>query len=610
MQIQKFVDKNKQLILVFLLCFVVAVYNYTFLSILKQLPSPIFGGDFYNHLGYIYHLFYGGSVFENGQLTGEMPWVPWLYHLYVLIFSFITNLDPLFGLIYSSLPIIFLSGITVFCYLRKISANTFLLLAAILIFLKFYPIYKYTDFAMVVMVPLLILAWLKYLDDANKKYTAFLIFIITLSNLTNTQLFFVQIILFGVILLDKFFTIYKKQNCRTFADITIHLPEFWNMLKPFAFIFFFSLLFSMLYWYWPFFVYKMETPNPLQIYGWADFSDIGTQISYPINVFISWYFSSSLLFSILGLIQIGGMVLLFQKRNENPTYRFFFLLMLAAFIGLFHYLITFNLLHKHVAPEKLFQLLAYSLMPVLFVIFAQWATHKISFKYLPIFLLIFAVFLYADTFNSMINSQYVKGAGKSFDPAFIELKTWIINNTNVNDVILTTNEDAFMMNALTGRKSVVYRRTHIPTFTNINQRMLDQAVILQGNNDSLRYELLKKYEVKYVLWSAFWFSNEVLLDENMKITRLFDPLMVQQKPEYKRYMDENRIFYLQYYTYLDPAWVSNYPRYFVYIIPPIQNEYKPWVPDLDKKLTPIKRINAGEQPLFIIYEVNYNDEQN
>src|SRR3989338_6009562 len=78
---------------VLILALTVAFVNYNFLSQFKQLPSPLYGGDYYNHLGSIYHIYYGGSVFENGQMHGESQWVPWFYHLSVVILSKITGID-------------------------------------------------------------------------------------------------------------------------------------------------------------------------------------------------------------------------------------------------------------------------------------------------------------------------------------------------------------------------------------------------------------------------------------------------------------------------------------------------------------------------------------
>lgn len=605
--------KNSALLLVLLVCLVVAALNFQFLSSLQQLPACLYGCDLYNHLGSMYHIYYGGSIFENGQLKGELPWVPWLYHLYVVALSIITGLDPLFGTIYSSLPLIFITGLCTFFILKKVTSNRLLILAGLLVMLMGFPFFKYGNFAVEVIVPIMFLAWLYYLEKPDLKSSVFLALALAACNLTNVQLVFSQLILMGLIGLDFFLVQYNKEKALGGAPKNCGISSAIAALKKFGPLFAAASLISLLYWYGPFFIAHMQTPNNLQIYGWADFSKISEQISYPINTFVSSYLPGTPIMQALGLLEIFGMIAIFLRRNESRELRFFWLVLLAAFIALFHHLLTFNLLHMQFAPERMFLMLAVPLAPVMLVLSSEKIAKEINRKikgvpnlFVPAAVLVLMIFAFAASFSNAQSSDFAKAALMPFPSIYTELRGWALNNSRVDDVFLATNEDAFMLNGLTGRKTISNRRTHTPVYTDMNQRMLDQAVILQGNDSALRTALLKKYGVKYVLWSAQWHSNEILLNSQGQADRIFDPLVVIQTPEYKKYLDENKVQYASTRGSLDPAPNPNYPRYNLYLVIPVQNFTKPWVQDLDRRLTPIKTIYYEGAEQFVIYGVKYD----
>jgi hypothetical protein len=148
-------------------------------------------------------------------------------------------------------------------------------------------------------------------------------------------------------------------------------------------------------------------------------------------------------------------------------------------------------------------------------------------------LLLVSAVLFSDAYSARQKDVYYTAAREPLSGPLLELKQWTIANTDVNDVFLTDNEDAFMLNGLTGRKSVSYRRTHAPIYTDMNQRMLDSAVILYGNDSTTRNELLKTYRVKYLLWTIRWFDNQYTVDAQGQLRGFFDPFMVPEKPGYE-----------------------------------------------------------------------------
>ncbi|MBI2079130.1 hypothetical protein HYT84_00065 [Candidatus Micrarchaeota archaeon] len=594
---------NNNLLFVLFLAAVISFFNYGVLKDFKQLPSPLYGGDLWSHMGSIYHIYYGGSILDSSQLIGEIPWVPWFYYIPILAISAITGLDPMLSLFWLNIPLIFIGSILAYLLIKNYTNDILLILAAVLVLLYNYPVFKYTDFAFYIMMPALLVSWLYYLKNKTLQNKLILIAIIALSNLTNTQLFFSQYILFGLIVINDLYKLYIKEKT------AFEFGKLIELLRPYLEIFVISFIISLVYWYWPLFVYKGSTPNDLQIYGWADYSQFNVQTTYIIDVFKAWYpINSSIHTTAFTLLKILGIFLIIKLRNKDRFHNFAFMILLTAFIGLTHHLVTFNLFHIHFAPERLYGMVQTSLIMLQIVIAANWLKERkfVSPVASSIGVLTFLiiVLVFSDIFGTIEKNSYYQNAKSDIPGTFIELKNWVLKNTDVYDVFITTNEDAFALNSFTGRKVVSYRRTHTSTYADLNARMLDQAAILYGNNDELRKTLLKKYKVKYLYWSVSWLSNEFRFNEEGAITGIFDPLMVPSKPEYKKFLDENGIEYIETVYYLDPAWQPNYPTYNVLVVVPKEKRFDhPWSYDLDNYIYEVKKFEEEEQPYWIVYGV-------
>lgn len=601
-------EKTKTIFLIAAVVMAVAILNFNFLSQLEFLPSPIYGGDFYSHLGTYYHIFYGGPIFASSQFLGETPWVPWLYHVYVVVLAKITGLDPMFANIYSSIPLIFITAFITYKISIRYTSDRFLIAGLILVMLWNYPLYKYTNFSFAVMAPALLLAWLMFLENRDLKNAGILTAAIGLSNLSNTQLLFANYFLFAVVALDELYKRCKSANNFSF----IKDGSFQNYVKYFAMIFLLSFLISLFYWYWPIFVYKGNAPNDLFRYGWVDFSIWQNQLSYPFTYVLkpNFYNEANIFTVILSLMKIGGLFAIIALRNKDIQHRFAYLAMIASFIGLFHYLFTYNVLGVHFAPERIYEMLQIPLSVMEIAIFIEWILSKISFKYLGAIVLLLSGAAVLDHFPDMEKSEYVKMAKNPLPPEFLSLQSWINNNTELNDVILSNNEISFMVNAFTGRKVATYRRTHTSVYADVDQRMLDTAVMLYGEDDEKRVELFKKYNVKYVLWSRYWLSHEFYTDRNDELVGLGDPLLVRDRAEYRSYLERYGIRTFSTRHYLDPAWLPVYPSYDVLVVlPAYKDPYHPWTEKLDPYLKPLylsSTVENGQKtPEFIVFKVEY-----
>jgi hypothetical protein len=568
--------------------------NFSLLSELKQIPSPPYGGDYYNGLGGVLHIVDGGSVLESAQMVGEPPWVPWLYHLSVALLSMFTGLEPWMALVYFSLVIQVLALLVVYLFLQKFTGDKYISLFGPILFVAPFPLFKYSDFATWLIVPAFVFSLYLFMKKASVKRAISAGIMLGLMGLSNTQAFFVGFIVFGLFTLAFLFPELRKKKFET--------------VRPYAVVILLGFLISLLFWFWPIFVYKGQTPNPVQDITSPDMSNpdyLWESISGSLNAFLFPFDSGiELVFTLLNLI---GLVFLLNPKDENN--RFVLVLVLALLIGVFHPLVTMPVFGLHLMNF----MMAARLMPIvnvtLMTLGAKWVLDKAGdqryLRQIIIFgLVLLALFHAFSSLGTMNSNQWIQYGKTELAPPYKELGDWIRTNTDVNDVFLTTNEGGFMMNALSGRKLVSYRRAHASPYTDMNKRMADQAVMVYGNDAAETGNLLEEYNVKYLIWSSRWMLDEFQFDEEGKLVGFFDPLSVPDEREYRTYWDENGVVYLTINMSLDPAPRKGVPIYDVMVALPTDPTFeRPYSQALADHFTLKKVISYGGVDYFKIYEV-------
>lgn len=84
------------------------------------------------------------------------------------------------------------------------------------------------------------------------------------------------------------------------------------------------------------------------------------------------------------------------------------------------------------------------------------------------------------------------------EPLLREVREWVLENTAPDDVFLSSCESSFAIFSISGRKTVLFRRTHASPFVDYNKRSADIMVALLGDNITESLEILKMYNVSYV----------------------------------------------------------------------------------------------------------------
>ncbi len=581
---------------------VVLYLNFGMLSTLKEIPSPLYGGDLYNGLGGVNHIMAGGSIFSSAQMTGEIPWVPWLYHLLVSIYGKLTGADAMTALIWFSLPVTLLSAIVCYLFVSRMTKSKYLALSGTIVLLIEFPLFKYSDFAAYLVIPAFFLMLYEFVKNQNVRNAAITGILLGLAGLSNTQAFFVAFmvlfLVFAVFVLPRLWR-EKKLVIDKDAQETI---------KLYAVVFVIGFAISMLFWFWPIFVFHGKTANPIQQFATPDATNPtylwDTIINYSLMPMVAPYTSG--LGIILTLLLLAGVAyaVLDWKSDEG---RFILALLATVLLGAFHPLVTMPLLGMQLINYQLVgqvqPLLQAALIPMgLLLVFRKVTKEKGQLALIGA-LLVLSFVVYLGYFDAKKADQWYTVGTQPIEPVYAQLETWIDSNTNVNNVFLTTNENGFMMNALTGRKVLSYRRTHSSPYTDVNARMADQAVIAYGTNATEAYALLKKYNVKYLLWSTDWITTEFSFNQQGHFQGFFDPLDIPNNASNRAYWDEYGVKYLNQTMVLDPTPKPGAPVYPLLIAIPYQMDIQtPYNPQLLQYFDLKETIQSQGQDVFRIYE--------
>ena len=164
-----------------------AFLNYLYLSPLESLPSPIYGGDYYYQLGQTNHFKFGGNPFESATILGALPGY---FVLYTLGAGLIAKLgfDAIVAHFIFSYIILLLGAIVFYTLVNKLFKSKVLGIVGVLMFFMAdkFPILKYTPFAELLIMPLIILLLYNFIKDTSKRNILFLGIGFGLAGLTHS----------------------------------------------------------------------------------------------------------------------------------------------------------------------------------------------------------------------------------------------------------------------------------------------------------------------------------------------------------------------------------------------------------------------------------------
>jgi hypothetical protein len=594
-----------EILLLLIILLLTAFWTLKF-SEFKQLPGPLYGGDVYLYYAHLNHVSSGGSVFESHQYYGEYTHYPWLLAVMMSGFGKILGISEFYAYIYFGIVLLVLAGLAAYWVGLKIFENRMVAVSVAIVWMNYFiPWSSNTYFNMWVLMPLVMLPFF-YKRSALQQITMGILYavcaLIDIIPFLTINIFMILIFIHKIISenfhIESSRLLIKKKFFHSIKDF---FKDYWLMLSI-------GIPLAMLYWFAPIFIYHAQTLNPIQDYV-ASGLNLGFSglIELTINIFKFIFPLDNWISILLSITALCGTIMLFLDLKKNKGYIAILLLFIAGTIGYLHPIITKPLADINVG--------SYGFPRVFFIVTVMLCFVPINsglnnipknfkkYVYIALILVIALFgFRYASVYSGYLDSQWTK-LGYSEDNG-IKLQYLVGNEiksiTNVNDVILTSHEEVgYAINALTGRKVMILRRTHANPFVDINRRVADAAVIMYGNNTELRSKLLNEYNIK------FFYSDPYALQNYRECMQLWDNLenfqyadqsyaCMRTDPKYETYLKENGIDTKKVFVRLDIA-SNTAPRYNMLAIKPSA---------IKISLTAIKELREQNITYFGFYAVN------
>ncbi len=589
---------EKGLIAILIVSLVYMGISGSFLSTFNGLPSPLFGGDYYYQLGQIYHMYESDFVswFGTSNGIGTLPAYLPVYGVFVTIIGKIAFLKPLEAMLWANMVFIPLSLILFYKLLRELFDEWTAVFSIVIgIWAYLFPLFKYTEFAKLVIVPLFLWMMIRFYKEKTTKNAALFGISFGLLAISHTTgLVFASAVL-AVTTLYELYPLYSKK----LPSLNKLVEENKSLLVMMGI----GALVSLIYWFTPLFTYHLS--SGLKSYIW---SFLPNQIYVGIDPILWQILDFGSIRGILfGLGMIAGAFCIIQNRIQEKQYHLPLMVWGTAMILVYSAYITMPLLNLHFAPGYIYDM--YVLPSCLFIIgigLTNIFTALDAQKRKTAGMVLLAILIMTSTFvsyDSWLNRDSFKNARNGIPPVYISLQAALLKNTNVNDVILTTNEHSFMVNALSGRKVLVSRRAHNDAFTqDFDDRQRDAAIILYGKNTQQKQELLNKYSVDYVYIDSGWGSFEFSPNGPN------DPLMVFDTPQMRKDFADAGVMVAPLYWYVDPSVrASGVKMYDLLIVSPENYEETGkglWENGIDSLLTPVWTYEQNGQTLAVLYKVN------
>jgi len=559
-----------------LLAIILILQLFTIVGI-KHTASPPYGGDLYRDRGFTVHIRESGEFYSDPYFDGEYAFYPnFGYTLGAIIAATGMNVDIV--LIYFT----FLLTPIFFYYLYKLGTELtkdkiFGLIMAVSYFVAVrFLLMKHTNNLGYMFLIIYLYYLMKVLNGKDKFITKDKVFAGIALGLVALSHYIPLIIAIILTLSLGFEIIYKRK-------------KFVDYIKRFSFPILLGIAISMIFFLPVIINYQLHTANPSNEYGFADVNllDFFWVASLVIGNYLNFSFiqdfgTRSLAQSIVGIIGIAG--IFFCIRNfKKIQFRIPIYWLIGSALVTGHHLITRPLFDFWIIPGHTFSATKIALL-IMFVyglrffylMLKKVVNKKVFFAITACLLLLLIIFQFNHSYNTKWN-QY----GRKWDDSikiYYDIGDWILANTDNDDIFISNDESAFMVNAMSGRKLVFVRRTHAFPYIDVEKRYADGVAILFCQDRKIADELVSRYDVKYLYIDQYLLQSAIIVN-----------------PDYHELLDNCGIQYTQSMERLDPATATAalYPSLVV----------EPQEITLLNISTPIKEFKVMDNTIGIIYKI-------
>jgi hypothetical protein len=496
---------NPTVILVILIA-TIAVYQGSIFLKFQHTPGPVFGGDLYREVGFIKFFADTGKYWEDPYIENAPVFYPQLGYI---LGAWMTKISfsPNGALLFLSLLTTIATGFALYVLGNLLFSNKMLaVMLAGLHFVYQFANVKYTFGMGFLFLVLSLIFLLKTHQNPSWKNKILAGICFGLTALMHYSPFIHLVSMVGSIFAVEFIIAGRKTGWKT--TITGGLKKY----IPVALI---AILIS-LFFYLPYLIgQSLETLNNTNQYSLFDVDKQGA--FWVFKALYNEIFASQWVLLILGLLTLIGLIVCIANvRNYKCRYT------LTAFVGVHlaaaHYVITKPLLNNWIVPSHVYGgvHLPFIVMTVFGInaIANSLKNKKLVYAIASLVILI-GLYQGATAFSADRWTEYGKNPD-AFTKEIISMGSWIDKNTAESAVFLANDESAFAINALTGRRLVMVRRTHASPYVDINKRYADAFVMLYGRNPETQKALLKQYNVSYVFIDTFIIQNPMLTDIKYK----------------------------------------------------------------------------------------------
>jgi hypothetical protein len=504
--------------------FIINFFSYT------QVPSPVYGGDYYRDRGFVNNIVAGNPIWSDGFYLNEIQYYPYLVFVVEAGIVKITGMSVDHVFLFFPI-IIFIISAWIWYRLghRLFKSKKYGLLTSIAFSSIVHWVYpKSAGAAVFLLVPAFFYFWICYEQEGHLKQAILTGVMLGLVSLVWGGIFLAAVAMFaGTVIVFFVLELIHKKTGQGFFGLLL------TYIKKYYLITIITIIIAMLFFGPLLIKYRMHEYNHVTQWGDTKLELLGPSWLFATlkQIFLN---TTSIPFFIVSLISLGGLILLILTK-KTKEHLFILMIFLVNVITIQHQLITKPLFGFSFLPEKLVYVMY--LAPLFFVFGVKALVHHVNKndikKYVFFAAIVLLALLFIVRYNEFRNWQWEKygRSDNTYTQSLLQFGDWVHTNVPADKTILSNDESGFMVAVMSGRRVVLTRRTHANYYVDIDERIAEASVAMYGNDTAKTKEILKKYDVGY------FFADQQLLQNEMRVRTDLKPLLQKYNVSFVQQLD-------------------------------------------------------------------------
>lgn len=458
----------------------------------QALPDSLLGGDMWQQFGIVMHIWSGNAPWTDSMFVGEWAFRDWLMYALVAGISRVTFLPPLTVAIYWPLVPLVIGGAALYGIGKSMFRHEGMGLTMAVLWMGFMPFMGFQSSNLAAMATVPVALYFLVTQDGSLKRRVFLGLAYGAASLSYLVAFFGL----SLLLLLSFIERWVRAGAR----------DAWRAHWPVAAV---ASPIILALWAPILLVYHARVRNASNLFG---DNGHGLPLAEALGPLRATFLDTSSVFLVaMGLLAALGVYAAWRQRESHGG-KWALLVLIVGLAGSYHYVLTEPLVHTnlvHFRYPKVFLRLAS-------VLLAAQALHFLATSRLrapasgTVVTLALGVALVGSGFltvSALSPFDENATASDAKSDATFAAAAWLVKETPKDAVFLSLDHESFALNALTGKKIVIERRSHANPFVDMDQRFADAAVMMYGTDRAFANELMDRYHVTHAYKGFFWDRN-------------------------------------------------------------------------------------------------------